>query len=105
MTDAIIVLCTCANEGQALNIAEMLVEERLAACVNLTAGIRSVYRWEGKLETADEALLIIKTTRERWDALRDRIIELHSYDTPEILALPVMSGSDKYLAWIAANVG
>ncbi len=81
-------------------MAEALVESKLAACVNLLSGIQSVYRWEGKVETAREVLLLIKSTAARFDELRDRITELHSYDTPEVIALPITAGSDKYLDWI-----
>jgi uncharacterized protein involved in tolerance to divalent cations len=66
--------------------------------------VHSIYRWEGNVETADEVLLIIKTTRERFPAVRDRIAQLHTYDTPEIIAVPVLDGSDKYLAWLRDQV-
>jgi periplasmic divalent cation tolerance protein len=66
--------------------------------------VRSIYRWEGKVESADEVLLIIKTTRERFAAVRDRIAQVHTYDTPEIIAVPVFDGSDKYLTWLRDQV-
>jgi periplasmic divalent cation tolerance protein len=100
MTGSIVLLCTCPNEAEARRIAEALVQSRLAACVNLLGGMQSIYRWEGELETAKEVLLLIKSTAERWDELRARITELHSYDIPEIIALPISAGSDKYLNWI-----
>ena len=82
-----------------------LVERRLAACVNeIGAPVRSVYRWKGKVETAEEFLLVIKTTKRRFAALRAAIVELHSYDVPEIIALPVVEGSRAYLDWIAGSV-
>ena len=81
-------------------MAEALVESRLAACVNLLGGIQSIYRWEGEVEMAREVLLLIKSTADRWDELRTRITELHSYDTPEIIAVPITAGSEKYLNWI-----
>jgi periplasmic divalent cation tolerance protein len=101
MTDAVIVLCTCSSETEANHIAGALVDARLAACVNiLPSPIQSIYRWKGKVEEAQEILLLIKTTQERFPALRDRIAELHSYETPEIIALPIWAGSEKYLAWL-----
>jgi periplasmic divalent cation tolerance protein len=104
MTDAVIILCTCAKEGEALAIGNALIEARLAACVNLLPPIQSIYRWQGEVEIAEEILLIIKTTQERFPAVRDRIAQLHSYDTPEIIAIPVVNGSDKYLAWLREQV-
>jgi periplasmic divalent cation tolerance protein len=104
MTDAVIILCTCGKEGEALAIANALIEARLAACVNLLPPIQSIYRWQGEVEIAQEVLLIIKTTQERFPAVRDRIAQLHTYDTPEIIAIPVMNGSDKYLAWLREQV-
>jgi periplasmic divalent cation tolerance protein len=89
MTDALVVFCTCSDEQEALRIANTLVEEGAAACVNILPSVQSVYRWEGKIENAREVLMLIKTTSEGFPKLRDRIVELHSYDTPEILALGV----------------
>lgn len=104
MTDGIIVLSTCSNREEAERIALALVEARLAACVNVLPGIESVYRWEGKVETAREVLLIIKTTEQRLPELRDRIATLHSYEVPEIVAFPIAAGSEKYLAWLREQV-
>lgn len=100
MSEALVVFCTCEDRAQAHRIAGKLVEERLAACVNIIAGVRSVYRWEGKVSEAEEVQLLIKTVRDRYPALRRRIAELHSYDTPEIIALPITEGSEKYLDWL-----
>ena len=100
MTGSIVLFCTCPSEAEARRIAEALVQSRLAACVNLLSGIESIYRWEGELETAKEVLLLIKSTAERWEELHARITELHSYDAPEIIALPITAGSEKYLNWI-----
>jgi periplasmic divalent cation tolerance protein len=100
MSDYVVLLCTCCNETEARSIAEALVESRLAACVNLLRGVQSVYRWEGQVETAHEVLLIVKSTAERFDELQTRITELHSYSIPEIIALPIAAGSEKYLNWI-----
>ena len=106
MTDKIVVLVTCGSRKEARKIARSLVERRLAACVNeIGAPVRSVYRWKGKVETADEFLLVIKTTRTRFAGLREAISELHSYDVPEVIALPVVEGSPAYLDWIVESVG
>lgn len=104
MTDAVVVLCTCGNEPDALRMANALVEARVAACVNVLPGLESIYRWQGKVESGQEVLLLIKTTAERFPALRERILDLHPYDTPEILVLPIADGSDKYMAWLREQV-
>lgn len=105
MSSVRVVLVTAANGEEAERIARVLVEERLAACVNLVGGVRSIYRWEGAIETAEEVLLLIKTRQEAVDTLRRRVHELHSYDVPEFLVLAVEQASEAYLAWILANVG
>ena len=105
MTDKIVVLVTCGSRREARKIARALVARRLAACVNeIGAPVRSLYRWKGKVETAKEFLLVIKTTKRRFAALRDAVHELHSYDVPEIIALPVVEGSRAYLKWIGESV-
>lgn len=98
------VLSTCADRAEAERIAKALVEERLAACVNIVPGLQSVYRWQGNIEVSEEILLLIKTTAERASALRDRLLALHSYDTPEVLILPIRGGSDAYLRWVQEEV-
>lgn len=105
MTDALVVLVTAPTAEQAVELARALVDERLAACGNVLAGVRSVYRWEGSVHEDAEALLVLKTTRARFEALRERVIALHPYQVPEVLALPVEAGSADYLAWIAAETG
>jgi periplasmic divalent cation tolerance protein len=106
MTDKIVVLVTCANRAEAKRIGRALVEARLGACANiLTAPVHSVYRWKGKVETAEETLMLIKTSRKQFPRLRDKICSLHSYEVPEIIALPVAGGLGAYLAWIGENVG
>jgi periplasmic divalent cation tolerance protein len=100
MTNPIVLLCTCATEAEGRRLAEALVESKLAACVNLLPGVQSIYRWEGAMECAREVLMVIKSTAERFEGLRARISELHSYDTPEIIALPVTAASEKYLDWM-----
>ncbi|MFL6354850.1 MAG: divalent-cation tolerance protein CutA [Bryobacteraceae bacterium] len=104
MTDVAIIFCTCSTHDEALTIANSLIEEQLAACVNVLPQVESIYRWQGKVETAHEVLLIIKTTEEHFTAVRDRITQLHTYDTPEIVAMPVIHGSERYLAWLRGQV-
>lgn len=103
MTDALVVLVTAPNPDKAAEIARTLVEERLAACGNVVPGLRSIYRWEGKVQDDAEALLVLKTTRARFEALRDRVLALHPYEVPEVIALPVEAGSARYLDWIEAE--
>lgn len=104
MTEAIVVLVTAPGPEKAAEIARALVEERLAACGNVVPGLRSIYRWEGKVQDDPEALLVLKTTRPRFEALRARVLALHPYEVPEVIALPVEAGSAPYLEWIAAQV-
>jgi periplasmic divalent cation tolerance protein len=105
MTDKIVVLATCGSEKEARKIARELVETRLAACVNVVSGVRSTYRWKGAVEEAAEWLLLIKTTRSLFVPLQEAIRALHSYEVPEIVALPVVDGLETYLSWIADSVG
>lgn len=100
MISALVVLSTCPDEATAERIANALVSERLAACVNRLAGVVSTYRWKGEVQRDSEQLLIIKTTRERFDALRARIVALHPYELPEVVAVDIAAGLDRYLAWI-----
>lgn len=96
-------LSTCPDAESAARIARILVEERLAACVNRLAGLRSTYRWRGAVLEETEVLLVIKTTRARFDALRGRLLELHPYEVPELVALEIGAGHGAYLDWIAAE--
>ena len=100
---AILVLCTCPDEAAADRIAGALVEERLAACVNRLAGVVSTYRWEGEVRRGNESLLLIKTTVERFAALRERIVALHPYELPEVIAVDIARGLPAYLDWIASE--
>lgn len=100
MTDKIVVLSTCDSEEQALRIAHILVERRLAACVNILPGARSVYRWKEKIEDSAELVLVIKTRRDLFDGVYAEIQKIHSYETPDIIALPIVDGSEAYLAWL-----
>jgi periplasmic divalent cation tolerance protein len=100
-----VALVTCATLEEARKIARTVVEKRLAACVNIvTHAVESFYSWEGKLENNSEYLLMLKTTEERVDDLRNEILDLHSYDTPEFIVLPVVAGSEEYLKWVSESV-
>lgn len=100
MTDKRIVLSTAASEEQARKIAHHLVENQLAACVNIVPKIESVYRWQGKVESNHEYLLLIKTSSKKFAAVQDAVHQLHSYELPEVIALAVEDGSSAYLQWI-----
>ena len=105
MTDKIVVLVTCGSAKEARQIARTLVEQKLAACVNiLEVPVRSIYRWKGRVESARELLLIVKSSRNRFAALRRTIQRLHSYDLPEIIALPILSGAREYLKWLGESI-
>jgi periplasmic divalent cation tolerance protein len=101
--EAIVVLCTCPTSEAATRIADALVEERLAACVNVMPGLRSTYRWEGEVHRDDEMLLVIKTVRARFEEVRARILSLHPYELPEVIAVEVTAGHAPYLDWIASS--
>jgi len=105
MTDKIVVFSACDSEEQASQIARALVEQRLAACVNIVPGARSIYRWKGQIEDAAEWLLIIKSRRDLMEKLRAAIGNIHSYEVPELLAVPVVDGSESYLAWLDRELG
>src|SRR5512138_3345971 len=102
-TEALLVLVTAPSAEKAAELARALVQERLAACGNVVPGLRSIYRWEGRVQDDAEALLLLKTTRARFEALRERVLALHPYQVPEVLALPVEAGSAPYLAWITGE--
>ena len=104
MIDTVLILCSCGDPEAARHIANALVEQRLAACVSILPAVESVYRWQEKIETANETLLLIKTTSGRFRAIQEKILKLHSYDTPEIIALPVVAGLEKYLRWLGEQV-
>ena len=105
MTDKIVVLVTCGSAKEARKIARAAVKKRLAACANiLSSPVQSVYHWEGTVESAKEFLLIIKTTRARFVKLQAEVKRLHSYDVPEIIALPMPAGTKEYLTWISESV-
>ena len=104
MSDKRIVLSTAGSREEAQKIARALVERRLAACVNVVGPIDSSYRWQGKVESATEWLLLAKTTAAQFSAVRDAIRELHSYELPECIQVAIETGSEEYLAWIGESV-
>jgi periplasmic divalent cation tolerance protein len=104
MTDKIVVLSTCASEAEAETLARSMVEQRLAACVNVIPRVRSFYRWKGALESAEEWLLLIKSSRDRFHELMAALEKAHSYEVPEVLALQVVDGAANYLNWIEGSL-
>ena len=102
-TPAIAILCTAPDAASAERIAGVLVDEKLAACVNLVPGLSSTFRWEGKVQREPEVLLLIKTQRARFDAVCARVKALHPYTVPELIALPIESSTPDYLAWLIEN--
>ncbi|MTW22193.1 divalent-cation tolerance protein CutA [Allochromatium palmeri] len=99
-----LILCTCPDQNTALRLAEALVEERLAACASLVPGLTSVYRWDGRIQHDSEVLLLIKSVEACVEPLTERLRQLHPYDVPEIIALPIVSGSSDYLNWVSECV-
>jgi len=104
VTDKVVILVTAASHDECKKIARHLVENRLAACVNISQPIESVYRWEGQIAEEGEFLLIIKSIRELFTEIKTEISKIHSYHTPEIICLPVIDGSRNYLQWISDSV-
>jgi len=104
MTDKILVLTTAGSRDEAHKIGRALVERFLAACVNIVPQVGSIYRWEGKIEEAEEWLLIVKTTRAGFERVREAIVELHSYEVPECVSVAIDGGSVGYLGWIGQSV-
>ena len=100
MTDKIVVLSTCSTAEEAGQIARSLVEKRLAACVNVLPGVRSVYRWKGAVTDEAEVLLVIKSSRRLFHQLRAELERMHSFEVPEVIAMPVVEGSERFLAWM-----
>ncbi len=105
MTDKIVVFSTASSAEEAEKVARSLVEARLAACVNVVPGLRSYYRWQGKIEDSAEFLLVIKSAREHFEALCTLIKKLHSYEVPEVIAVPVVDGTRNYLNWMDGELG
>ncbi len=105
MTDKVVVFVTCGTAAEASKIARALVKQRLAACVNISSPIRSIYRWEGKLSDDREVMLVIKTARPLFDRVRRLVEKLHSYQVPEVLCLPIIDAAPNYLNWLTSAVG
>jgi periplasmic divalent cation tolerance protein len=103
MNDVVVVLITAPSQEVAEALAARCVEDRVAACVSIVPGVRSVYRWQGRIERADEVQLIIKTTRDRLDAVRATTASVHPFEVPELLALSVVDGLPAYLAWVVGE--
>ncbi|NOY52715.1 MAG: divalent-cation tolerance protein CutA [Deltaproteobacteria bacterium] len=105
MKSSIVILITASSKEEARTLARDLVETRLAACANLLPGVQSLFHWNGKVEEAEEVLLILKSRAELFERIEARVRKLHSYEVPEIIALPILNGSAPYLAWIDAETG
>jgi periplasmic divalent cation tolerance protein len=105
MTDVRVVLTTAGSTEEARRIANELVERRLAACVNVVTKLDSIYLWKGKVQEAEEYLLVIKTTKDLFPRVRDAIKEMHSYEVPEVISLAVEDGTEEYFKWIGDSVG
>ncbi len=104
MTDKVVIMVTAGSRRECRKIARRLIEEKLAACVNITQPIQSLFRWEGKIDNSKEFLMFIKTNRDLFPQIKAEISLIHSYHTPEIICLPVIDGSPNYLQWIGDSV-
>jgi periplasmic divalent cation tolerance protein len=104
MTDTVVVLVTAPSADEAARIARAVVGEKLAACGNVVPGVRSIYRWEGEVRDEPEALLVLKAPAKRFPELRDRVVALHPYQVPEVVALRIDDGSERYLDWIVQSM-
>jgi periplasmic divalent cation tolerance protein len=104
VTDKVVIMVTASSRRECRKIARRLIEEKLAACVNITQPIQSIYRWEGKIDQGKEFLMFIKTTRVLFSQIRAEIALIHSYHTPEIICLPIIDGSPNYLQWVGESV-
>ena len=102
--DFLVVLCTCPDEATASRIARTLVQEGLAACANAVPGVTSIYRWQGEIHEDREVLLLIKSNASAWSVMEPRLRELHPYELPEVVAVPIVRGSAAYLGWLEAAV-
>jgi periplasmic divalent cation tolerance protein len=104
VTDKVVIMVTAASRRECRKIARHLVEAKLAACVNITQGVESIYHWEGKIANQKEFVLLIKSTRELFPEIKAEISKIHSYHTPEIICLPIVDGSRNYLQWVSDSV-
>ena len=105
MSQVLFVYATASDAAEAERIGEAVVDERLAACANVIDGMRSIFRWQGSVQKGREAILILKTREDLFDELRQRIAELHSYELPCIVAMPIAAGHEPFLDWIASETG
>jgi periplasmic divalent cation tolerance protein len=105
MNNFVIAYITAKDKAQALSIGRILVEERLAACVNVIDGMTSIYRWEGRICEDGEAILIVKTSAEKFEALTERVKQLHTYTCPCVVSIPIIGGNPAYLEWLGENAG
>ena len=103
MAQPVVILSSCADESRAQAIATQLVEQRLAACVNVVSGVRSTYRWEGKVRTDSELLLVIKSERDQVQSIRQVVQELSGYELPELIAIEIIDGSEQYIDWLTVE--
>jgi periplasmic divalent cation tolerance protein len=104
MTETVVVLVTAPSAEKAVEIARTLVEEKLAACGSVVPGVRSIYRWEGKVHDDAEALLVLKAPRKRLQELTDRVVQLHPYEVPEVVGIPIEGGNERYIDWIVQSM-
>ena len=104
MTDKIVILSACSTEQEAETLARLLVDDRLAACVSVIPRVRSFYHWQGAVQSSEECLLIIKSSRDLFDSVRTKLEAVHTYEIPEVLALPVVEGAPNYMNWLTANL-
>jgi periplasmic divalent cation tolerance protein len=100
MSEFVLVFVTAGSADEGDRLARALVEDRLAACVNRVSAVQSIYRWQGKIECSDEVLLIVKSRRDLFERVKEKVQQLHSYSVPEIIALPIVAGSESYLRWL-----
>lgn len=105
MTEKIVVFSNCPSEEEARRVAKSLVEARVAACVNIVPGVSSIYHWKGAIEEESEWMLVIKSTREQFETLSAELRKIHSYQVPEVIAIPIVDGNGEYLDWIGREVG
>ncbi len=104
MTKPVVIFVTCASKEEAGKISSTLVEKKLAACASMVHGVHSVFRWQGKVDTAEESLLIIKSSEDQLGSIIKEVRSLHSYEVPEIIALPIIGGSKDYLEWLDGSL-
>lgn len=105
MSDEVVVFVTTSSEEEARNIANALIDQKLVACANIVPSVNSIFRWQNQICREGEVLIMLKSVRQRMDALIEKVKEMHSYEVPEIIALPVIAGSKEYLDWVRSETG